>query len=74
MVKHNNILENKKLMEQLTMALDQIQYLQEQRFNIQRQMYGRKKEDIPFLWMDRPICLIKSLLMNQSTLDKKARK
>ena len=31
------------------MALDQIQYLQEQLFSIQRQMYGRKKEDTPFV-------------------------
>ncbi|WP_430748905.1 IS66 family transposase [Candidatus Enterococcus moelleringii] len=39
--------KNQELSSQLTMALDQIQYLQEQLFNIQRQMYGRKKENTP---------------------------
>lgn len=51
LLKHNMLLEkeNQELSSQLTMALDQIQYLQEQLFNIQRQMYGRKKENTPFV-------------------------
>ena len=51
MIKHNEIskMKNKELTEQLTMALHQIQYLQEQLFSIQRQMHGRKKEDTPFV-------------------------
>ncbi|EOH86349.1 hypothetical protein [Enterococcus pallens] len=51
-LEYNKLLEKKnkeikELSDQLVMALDQIQYLQEQLFSIQRQMYGRKKEDIP---------------------------
>ena len=51
LLKHNMLLEmkNQELSSQLTMALDQIQYLQEQLFNIQSQMYGRKKENTPFV-------------------------
>ena len=48
------LLDNKKLekklyemTEQFELVLEQNRYLQEQLFALQRQMYGRKKEDTP---------------------------